>query len=106
MSDIRQNRTSSIRWSVFFIFIRPAATHIPTHSLSAQQTIERMHERHAHFILTMAIPATFFSGRRGKKQLRVVSAGQACNRKRFLTWFQFFLLETCGQASLIAGTHL
>ena len=32
----------------------------------------------------LAVPATFFCGRHGKKQLTVVSAEQARNRKRFL----------------------
>jgi hypothetical protein len=37
----------------------------------------------------LAVPATFSCGRHGKKQLTVVSAEQARNRKRFLPVFQF-----------------
>ena len=68
----------------------PAPQLIPLHCLDTQQPIERTHERHAHFFITLAVPATFFCGRQGKKQFSVVSAQMACNRKRFLTWFQFF----------------
>ena len=90
VQNIRHNRTSSTRWAVSFLFTLPAASHIPPHSLRPHQTIERTHEHYVHFYMTMAVPATFFSDRQGKKQLKVVSAGQTCNRKRFLTWFQFF----------------
>ena len=90
VQNIRHYRTSFRFRRESFLYALPAASNIPPHRLRAQQTIERTHERHAHFYMTMAVSATFFRGRQGKKQLKVVSAGQACNRKRFLTWFQFF----------------
>jgi len=73
-----------------FLFAHHTASRIPPHLLRPKQAIKRTHNYNSNLKKILAVPATFSCGRNGKKQLTVVSAEQACNRKGFLPWFQLF----------------
>ena len=88
VQNSRQHRTFFQYRRKSFLFAHRTASHIPPHPLRPEQTIKRTHNYNSNLKKNLAVPATFLGGRKGKKQLTVVSAEQACNRKRFLPWFK------------------
>ena len=75
-----------------FLFALTQNPQLPPHRLRPQQTAKETHKTGMFLFSALAVSATFFCGRHGKKQLTVVSAEQARNQKRFLPVFQFYPL--------------
>jgi len=100
VQNSRQHRTFFHYRRKSFLFAHHTASHIPPHPLRPEQTIKRKHNYNSNLKKILAVPATFLGGRKGKKQLTVVSAEQACNRKRFLPWFQLFPSERTSPGKL------
>jgi hypothetical protein len=82
--ESRQDGTFLKFWGESFFYHLTQTPFLPPQDLCPQQTAKGKHKTGLFLLLVLAVPATFFCGRHGKKQLTVVSAEQARNQKRFL----------------------
>ena len=101
----RQNRTSFNFRGESFIFTLTSTLQLPPQVLRPQQSTKGTHKTGTFLFSVLTVPATFFCGHHGKKQLTVVSAEQARNRSVFCLGSNLILLKYCGQTSSIDGTN-